>query len=168
MFQGGRWECQGKIWMAKQAVQAYLYLIWFNLLHAKLEDPTPNLEILSCLRVSWGFVIIGAKAAGITRVFVRERRLILGALNKGKRHVVIYKSVFLSVQTWGCCVWAGHSTFSNLCIPDFSKPSRYGTNPGSSPHGSVGWWLTDPKASQSFWDQVGLPMKAERTFAPLI
>ena len=44
-------------------------------------------------------MIIGAKAAGITRVFVRERRLILGALNKGKRHVVIYKSVFLSVQT---------------------------------------------------------------------
>lgn len=166
------------------------YLV--NLLHAKLEDPTPNLVL--------------KKVAGITcRVFVREWKLILGIHWRGeKRHVVIY--IYITkciISTYLKMVWLGwtqHLFAQTFGTPDFSKPSRYAPIkrspfncfpkrastcaqqilevPPSQPKRwtspSISTWpmfpVIDrhrfPKASQSFWDQVGLPMKAERTFAP--
>lgn len=101
------------------------YLI--NLLHAKLEDPRPNLEIQSCLRISWGFVIIGAKDAGSTCVFVNENSYWVHW--RGEKdmlyHVVIYiytyKSVFF-ISIYLRMVWVGWTqhlsqTFASLTFP---------------------------------------------------
>lgn len=127
MFKGGRWECQGKIRMAKQAVQAYLYLIWSTcyMQSWKIQHPTwKSSRVFGFLEVSWSLVLKMLEVL----VFLWMKTHIR-YIEEGKKtcctmllYIYIYTKVcFLSLYTWGWCGLATphllSQTFASLTFP---------------------------------------------------
>lgn len=134
MFKGGRWECQGKIRMAKQAVQAYLYLIWSTcyMQSWKIQHPTwKSSRVFGFLEVSWSLVLKMLEVL----VFLWMKTHIR-YIEEGKKtcctmllYIYIQKCVFYHYILEDGVGWPPCTFFLKPLHPWlFLKPSRYGTN----------------------------------------